>query len=141
MFNTPLSKEDKWSAFGHYTVDSDLDTPIFSLKIALEKQRAGQGWARFRFHDQLFAAAQPTLEPTQDLLDLYVQRVQQLRNKYDHLVLLYSGGADSHNILKCFEHSGTKLDEIVSFVDSSYKGRDSKISSEIYRVAVPEVTE
>lgn len=135
-----LLKEDKWSQFGHYTVGSST-APIYHLKLALE-QRAQTGESvHFNFHNELFAAANPAIEPSQSLLDLYCQRVQQLREKYDYLVLFYSGGADSHNILKCFEHTDTKLDEIVSFVDSSYRDKDSKISSEIYRVAVPEVAQ
>jgi hypothetical protein len=109
------------------------------LKLALEKRKTTGGAVKFVFHDNVYQAANPLIEPKESLLALYVQRVQQLREKYDYLVLLYSGGADSHNILKCFEHSNTKLDEIVSFVDSGYKGQGSKISSEIYQVAIPEV--
>lgn len=131
-------KEDKWSQFGHYTVGDD-PTPLYHLKLALEKRAKTHQNIKFNFHDEVFVAANPKLEPSESLLELYCKRVQQLREKYDYLVLFYSGGADSHNILKCFEHSDTKLDEIISFVDSSYKGKDSKISSEIYQVAVPEV--
>jgi hypothetical protein len=133
-----IIKEDKWSQFGHYLVGND-PTPIYHLKLALEKRKATGGTVKFIYHDQLFATANPAIEPSQSLLELYCERVRQLREKYDYLVLYYSGGADSHNILKCFEHTDTKLDEIVSFVDSSYKSKDSKISSEIYRVALPEV--
>ncbi len=133
-----IIKEDKWSQFGHYLVGND-PTPIYHLKIALEKRKATGGTVKFIYHDDVYNAAQPKIEPSKSLLDLYVDRVHQIRKKYDHIVLMYSGGADSHNILKCFEHADVKLDEIVSFVDSSYKGKDSSISSEIYRVAVPEV--
>jgi hypothetical protein len=133
-----IIKEDKWSQFGHYTVGND-PSPIYHLKLALEKRKATGGIVNFIYHDDVYKAAQPTINPPKSLLELYTERVRQLRTKYDYLVLMYSGGADSHNILKCFEHSDTKLDEIVSFVDSSYKSKDSKISSEIYRVAVPEV--
>ena len=132
-------KEDKWSAFGHYTVGSD-PTPLYNLTLALEKNlHSPTNYVKFHFHDEVFKAAQPTVEPSESLLELYCQRVKQLREKYDYLVLFYSGGADSHNILKCFEHTDTKLDEIISFVDSSYKSKDSKISSEVYKVAIPEV--
>lgn len=133
-----IIKEDKWSQFGHYTVGDD-PTPVYHLKLALEKRKATGGTVKFIYHDQLFATANTAIEPSQSLLELYCERVRQLREKYDYLVLYYSGGADSHNILKCFEYTDTKLDEIVSFVDSSYKSKDSKISSEIYRVALPEV--
>jgi hypothetical protein len=135
-----ILKEDKWSEFGYYTVGSN-PTPIYNLTLALEQNLKLKSTIRFRFHETIFEAANPKIEPVDSLLDLYSRRVRQLRDNYDYLVLLYSGGADSHNILKCFEYTDTKLDEIVSFVDSSYKSRDSKISSEIYQVAVPEVSE
>jgi hypothetical protein len=43
---------------------------------------------------------------------LYKQRAQQLRDTYDYLVLYYSGGADSHNILRTFIDNNIKIDEI-----------------------------
>ena len=58
--------------------------------------------------------------------DLYKLRAQQLRDKYDYLVLNYSGGADSHNILMTFINNNIKLDEV--FVKWSYK-----VESRIYK--------
>ena len=133
-----IIKEDKWSAFGHYTVGTD-PTPIYNLTLALEAQVNNPKPVRFHFHDELYSSMSPQQEPSGTLLDLYSARVKQLREKYDYLILFYSGGADSHNILKCFEHADVKLDEVVSFVDSEYAGKDSIISSEIYKVAIPEV--
>jgi len=132
-----LTKEDKWSAFGHYEVQGSTD-PIYSLRLAHEQAAQGKH-IKFNFHDKLFAALKPSVDPVWSLNDLYARRVAQLRKKYDYLVLLYSGGADSHNILKWFQHTDTKLDEIISYEDSSYRGKDSPISSEIFGVALPEV--
>ena len=133
-----MISEDKWSAFGHYVIGAD-NTPLFHPRIAMEQELTTRRRARFVFHDKVFEAANPKKEPSESLLDLYQTRLQQLRTKYDYLVLMYSGGADSHNILKCSEYFDQPLDEIVSFVDSSYKNKNSKISAEIYQVAVPEV--
>jgi len=44
---------------------------------------------------------------------LYALRARQLREKYDYLVLYFSGGADSTNILKTFIDNNIFLDEIV----------------------------
>jgi hypothetical protein len=44
--------------------------------------------------------------------DLYKDRAQQLRDTYDYLILYYSGGADSHNILMTFINNHIHLDEI-----------------------------
>lgn len=44
--------------------------------------------------------------------DLYKKRAQQLRDKYDYLILNYSGGPDSHNVLMTFINNGIHLDEV-----------------------------
>jgi hypothetical protein len=46
------------------------------------------------------------------LNELYKQRAQQLRDKYDYLILYFSGGADSHNVLRSFINNNILLDEI-----------------------------
>ena len=48
----------------------------------------------------------------QNLNQLYKERAQQLRDTYNYLILYYSGGADSHNILRTFLDNNIKLDEI-----------------------------
>lgn len=42
----------------------------------------------------------------------YLQRALQIRDKYDYLILMYSGGVDSHQILRTFIDNGIKLDEL-----------------------------
>jgi hypothetical protein len=44
--------------------------------------------------------------------DWYKLRAQQLRDEYDYLILNYSGGPDSHNILATFLRNKIHLDEI-----------------------------
>jgi hypothetical protein len=56
---------------------------------------------------------------------LYKERAQQLRDKYDYLILHYSGGSDSHNILMTFLNNGIKLDEVCTF-------RSETVESKIY---------
>ena len=53
-------------------------------------------------------------EPGVPLSEYYRRRAQQIRDKYDYVVLLYSGGPDSNNILHAFVHNGIKIDEIVN---------------------------
>jgi len=54
-----------------------------------------------------------TKEPTQNYLDLLDERCKQLREKYDYLILYYSGGSDTETVLQSFMRSRTHLDEIV----------------------------
>jgi hypothetical protein len=46
------------------------------------------------------------------LTTLYKERALQLRDKYNYLILRYSGGSDSHNILMTFLKNNIKLDAI-----------------------------
>lgn len=56
-----------------------------------------------------------TKEPTETIDELIDQRVRELRDKYNHLCLWYSGGYDSQTILDSFVRTGTRLDEILIF--------------------------
>jgi hypothetical protein len=66
----------------------------------------------FYYHDHIWKNYDLTTLGRTPLRDLYKQRAQQLRNRYDYLVLHYSGGSDSHNILQTFIRNNIKLDEI-----------------------------
>lgn len=65
------------------------------------------------FNDNAYKSIDWSIPINVDLLDLYKQRAQQLRSKYDYLVLYFSGGADSINILHAFIDNNIFLDEIV----------------------------
>lgn len=67
---------------------------------------------RWVFHDDVWAAF-PTTKPIfTPLKELYKRRAQQLRDKYDYLVLSYSGGSDSWTILNTFIENGLFIDEL-----------------------------
>ena len=65
------------------------------------------------FNDRVFQSYDWTVEPTETLDELYDRRARQLRSQYDYVILSYSGGADSHNILMSFVRQGLHIDEIV----------------------------
>lgn len=67
---------------------------------------------RFWFHDEIFKSANFTQEPTKSLTHLYRERAQQLRDKYDYLILSFSGGYDSTEILFTYATNNIPLDEI-----------------------------
>lgn len=84
------------------------------LEAILEANQSGS-WVEWDYHDLIFGAHDWSLEPQASLTDLYRARAQQLRDSYDHLVLFYSGGVDSWNILKTFVDNNIRLDEIYMF--------------------------
>lgn len=95
---------------GYYTVNGiEFDSKIKALTYASEN-----GYEpHWHFNDQEYNSYDWSKEPMMTLDELYDQRTRQLREKYDYLILSYSGGADSHNILMSFIRQGLHLDEIV----------------------------
>lgn len=53
-------------------------------------------------------------EPDGTLDMYYNQRARDIRESYDYVILSYSGGADSNNILESFIRQGLHIDEIVT---------------------------
>lgn len=74
--------------------------------------RQGNASVSFYYHDHIWQNFDRSLLGKIPLTDLYKERALQLRNKYDYLILHYSGGSDSHNILHTFLTNNIKLDEI-----------------------------
>lgn len=92
---------------------------------------------KYIFNDDQCDALDWSIEPTESITELYRQRAQQLRQDYDYLVLIYSGGIDSHTILESFVNNGIKLDEICSFGNPTVADKDKSINREVLNTAVP----
>ena len=122
--------------FGYYTVGSHKT--YSKLDAITLHERTGQH-PEWNFNDIVFGLYDWSKEPVESLEELYQQRAQQIRDKYDYLVLFYSGGADSTNILQTFLKNDIKLDEIAQFY--SYDGddgdADSNFNAEVTKVAIP----
>ena len=67
---------------------------------------------KFWYHYDVYTKFDRTLLGKVSLNTLYKERAQQLRDTYNYLILYYSGGADSHNILKTFIDNDIQLDEV-----------------------------
>lgn len=73
-------------------------------------------------------------EPTESLQELYRQRAQQLRDTYDYLVVTFSGGSDSVNILHSFFENNIWPDEIMTWMvkGPGFKDNEHGANTEIY---------
>jgi len=67
------------------------------------------------FNDDIFSAIDWSIPIDTSLTELYKQRAQQLRDKYDYVSLFFSGGVDSTNALHAFIDNDIFLDEIVTY--------------------------
>jgi hypothetical protein len=54
------------------------------------------------------------IEPEGTLDQIYDRRCRELREKYDYIILSYSGGSDTNNILESFMRQNLHIDEIVT---------------------------
>lgn len=87
----------------------------FSSKIdALIYSKTVNKPVNWIFHDHLFSEYNWEIEPDQSLDYFYDKRARELREQYDYLILSYSGGSDTHNILESFIRQGLHIDEIVT---------------------------
>ena len=68
---------------------------------------------KWNFNDEIFQAYNWKIEPEEDLDTLYHRRALQLRQKYDHIIVYYSGGSDSHNMIMSFLNQNLFIDEII----------------------------
>lgn len=97
------------SKYGCWAVNKKL----FASKLdALKHASQTNESVYFYYHDHIWDNFDRTLLGKIPLTTLYKERALQLRDNYSHLILHYSGGADSHNILHTFLTNNIKLDEI-----------------------------
>lgn len=121
--------------FGYYRV-GEYET-YNKFEASLEHGRTGRK-LEWIFNDHVWSQINWHMEPPESLGELYRQRAQSLRDKYDYLVLWYSGGADSQNILDTFLDNDIKLDEVASLTTFSGTGdRNDRMNAEVYHVAIP----
>lgn len=65
------------------------------------------------FNNHVFDNIDWTSEPDQTLDWYYDKRARELRERYDYIILSFSGGADSSNIAESFLRQGLFIDEIL----------------------------
>jgi hypothetical protein len=121
--------------FGYYRV-GDLRT--YSKLEAIELHQKTGHHPEWYFNEAVFRSYDWKSEPQLPLTELYRQRAQQIRDQYDYVVLFYSGGSDSTNILNTFVDNNIKLDECASFWAQGADGDlTSHFSTEVASVAIP----
>jgi hypothetical protein len=69
----------------------------------------------FHFNDEILDCHDWSREPAFDIDHYYKLKAQELRDRYDYLVIMYSGGADSSTILKTFLKNRIPVDEVATY--------------------------
>jgi hypothetical protein len=95
---------------GYWQVDGEqFDNKINAILAAQKKNTE----VTFHYNDRWWNEFDWAVEPTKTLDELYVERAQQLRAKYKTLILRFSGGSDSTNIIRTFLDNNIKIDIVV----------------------------
>lgn len=90
-----------------------------NIYLALRESRKSGGTVEFYCYDAEFDRFDWANEPEASMDFLMLQHAQHLRNKYERLVLLWSGGTDSHTIYNIFKQGKIHLDEIIIKTDQT----------------------
>jgi len=98
---------------GKYIVDNKVYLDKIEAILEAGKTEADITWD---FHIDKFNQTNWTIEPTLSLTELYKIRARQIRDEYDYVVVMFSGGADSTNVLHSFLNNNIRVDEVVAGV-------------------------
>jgi hypothetical protein len=103
----------------------------------------------FDFYDHEFSAVDWTKEPAESFVSLCDRRAHQLRDRYDKIILAFSGGTDSTTVYNTFVRNHIHIDEIkvvysdtdqehwltpaiVSWLLENHPDKTTKISAKTY---------
>ena len=104
------------SSNGYYVVNGKAYFNKLEAILDAQKTSAKVSW---NFHQDIFEKVNWQVEPEPSLDDFYRMRAQQIRDKYDYVIVRVSGGADSTNVIKSFLNNGIRVDEIIADVPLS----------------------
>jgi hypothetical protein len=133
MLNVSLTPDK----FGFYKVG---ERSTYSKFEAIEWSKQSNINTEWDFNRSVFDFIDWKTEPEIDLWTLYKLRAKQIRDSYDYVVLWYSGGSDSHNILHAWLDAGLKIDEIATTWNYEATGDYfNHYNAEISNVVLPDI--
>lgn len=105
----PVRPSDR---FGYYQIG---DVRTYSKMEFIDLQTSFPADWHWNYNNEFFSKYNWQQEPIESINELYRRRAQKLRNDNDYLILHYSGGYDSSNILYSFLDNNIPLDEILIY--------------------------
>lgn len=120
---------------GFYKVENRIFFNKLQAILFANPTKSDISW---NFNNEILDKFDWTVEPPVSLDMLYAERARQIREEFDYVILMASGGADSTNMLYSFLNNNLKVDEIIAGaplsglkkwkVDISDKSADNTIS-------------
>lgn len=106
---------------------------------AIESVKNSGGNITWHFNDEVFSCFDWQKDISDSIQDLYRERAQFLRKKYAKIVIMYSGGYDSHNMLMSFLDNNIPVDGVCNFYNSFSHESDDVINEEWTMQTYPRV--
>ena len=132
-----FTSDEQFTKHGFFEVNGQKTFSKYEAWQIAKQQGLLEKDIKFIYNDEKMDSLDWSVEPTESLQELYRRRAQQLRDKYDHVVLMYSGGIDSHVVLNTFVRNNIKLDEIICAGNLEFQQPESKINQEVIGKAIP----
>jgi hypothetical protein len=95
---------------GYYLVNNKKYVNKIEAVLEAQKTLTEVSWW---YHNDIFDRVNWLQEPETTLDTFYKMRAQQIRNKYDYIIIMCSGGADSTNVVKTFLNNNIHVDEVI----------------------------
>ena len=96
---------------------------------ALSNCSPGQ-YPEWDFNNEEFSKFDWSKEPTMDLYELYKLRAIQIRQKYENVLIYYSGGIDSTCVLRSFLDNDIKVDGVIMTGAWSLDKKDNMVTNQ-----------
>lgn len=117
-------------------------TTVYSKVKALEYKHKTNLEPSLYYYDDIYSKINWTINPPHTLEYYYKAQAQRIRDEYDYVILCYSGGIDSTNVLETFYYNNIKIDKIVSIgalSQDSASGVDENHNGELYKNVFPTI--
>jgi hypothetical protein len=130
----------KFNKFGFYRVGDEC---FYSKLDAIHHSMATGQEVTWDFNNDLFESLDWTTEPKETIQELYKKRAQQIRDRYDYVVILFSGGCDSTCVLDSFIDNDIHVDEVwhLHTLDGHKGNMNAFMTGETFHLAIPHALE
>ena len=132
--------DGKFNHFGFFRVGDEC---FYSKLDAVHHSMATGHDVVWDFNNQLFESLDWTVEPQESIQELYRCRAQQIRDRYDYVVVMFSGGCDSTAVLDSFIDNGIHVDEVFHLhtLDGHKGNMNAFMTAETFHLAIPHALE
>jgi hypothetical protein len=112
---------------------------LYSKLDAIKLSVATGDAVQWKYCNDIFSKQDWTAEPEKDIRTMYRERAQAIRDQFDYVVVMFSGGADSTTVLDSFIDNNIPVDEVLMHQWIKYQSEkeNSFMNAEITHSALP----